>query len=263
MSRYPLCRTIRSLLLTIFIGSIGFAVADDDGATVVTTSASYAYDARVAWINAGELSLDVNRDSENYEFAGYFRTSREMSAYYTWNGFFAGVGRWGKSGPTSDAYLARSVSKDNDLKIIVMSDDGVRRLDGPGGDFESLAKPAGNDLISALFFSTSCHNDGLVHDGEDEYRIALHKERTRNMSDGDAYYEGPVTECEYIVFDTRDRKRRVMVALADVGGRRMAVRVRAKIPIWPDPVFRLRKPAVESGSQIASSDVRVRSALGD
>jgi hypothetical protein len=215
---------------------------------------AYAYDARVAWINAGELSLQVTRDRQEYEFTGSFKTSREMSAYYTWNGIFAGVGRWGRFGPTSDAYLARTVSKDTDLKIVVMSRDGVRRLDGLGSDFESVTKPAGNDLISALFFSPQCQSDGLVHDGEDEYSLTLRSQQSRDMDDGDDYYEGIVTDCEYLVTDRRERKRKVIVSLAEIDGQMMAVRVRAKIPIWPDPIFRLKTPRPANGPKVASVD---------
>jgi hypothetical protein len=249
------CRLILAVCLTVLTGhplADSKELAGMTSANVLPTFASYAYDAKVAWLDAGELALHLNRADDAYEFAGFFATSREMNAYYSWNGVFAGVGRWDGSGPTSDAYLARSVSKDHDLKIVVMSDDGVRRLDEPDGEFESLDRPAGNDLISALFFTPACYAGGYVHDGEDAYRIELRDTGAREMSEGQNYYAGSVTDCRYDVFDDRGRKRRVTVSLADVGGRQVAVEVRVKIPLLPDPVFRLKTPVVRSGTSLVT-----------
>ena len=216
---------------------------------------AYQYDARMAFLKAGELSLAMSRMGENYEVAGEFRTSRAMSAYYTWNGLFAAVGTWDVTGPVTKAYMARTTGKDEELKIVLTSEEGSRVLEGPEGEFEQLQKPGGIDLISALFFSPVCYTGGQVHDGEDTYQLALQSERTHNYNGGRGYYKGEVTSCDYHVVDHKNRKRRVIVSLADVDGNRVAVQVRAKIPIFPDAVFRLRhQPPVHSDQHLAGMD---------
>ncbi|MEM7081069.1 MAG: DUF3108 domain-containing protein [Pseudomonadota bacterium] len=201
---------------------------------------SYQYDARMAFLRAGTLTLDLTRSESNYEVIGNFRTSRAMSRYYTWNGVFAAVGKWEGRGPVTQAYMSRTVSKDDDLKIVLAYEDGSRVLDGPDEEFEAKPKPGGIDLISALFFSPQCYRDGQVHDGEDTYQISLSSEKVRRLSNSAAYYSGMATHCDYQVIDNRDRKRRVTVSLAEIGGQVVAVQVRARIPVLPDAIFRLR-----------------------
>ena len=214
---------------------------------------SFEYDARMAFLKAGELSLDLSRAGDQYEVAGEFKTSRAMSAYYTWNGIFAAVGTWQRGGPVTKAYMARTTGKDDDLKIVLTYEDGARVLDDSSGTFETVNKPGGIDLISALFFSPQCYQGGEVHDGEDTYRLTLRSEKTHRFNGGRGYYKGDVTSCDYHVLDHKDRKRRVIVSLADVGGTKVAVQVRAKIPILPDAIFRLRYPG-ETMNQLAGMD---------
>ena len=196
----------------------------------------------MAFLKAGELTLDVQRSDDRYELEGHFQTSKAMSVYYTWNGVFAARGRWQATGPVTEAYLARTSSKDDELKIVVHTEQGVRLLDDPDGEFETIDKPAGSDLISALFLSPACSLDGVVHDGEDAYHLHLREQGTRHMDAGDGYFSGEVVDCDYTVLDYKSRKRRVIVSLGQVGNTVMAVQVRAKIPILPDPIFRLRTP---------------------
>ncbi len=207
----------------------------------------YQYDAKMAWLKAGELSLEMFRSGTSYEMLGEFQTSRAMSNYYTWNGVFAASGRWEGSGPVTRAYMSRTTSKDDDLKIVLNYENSARLLDGPDNSFEDIKKPSGVDLISALFFTPSCFQGGEVHDGEDTYQLALRTQKTVDLSGDDAYYQGPVTNCDYNIRDHKDRKRRVVVSLAEVGDSIMAVQVRAKIPVLPDAVFRLRMPATNAG----------------
>jgi hypothetical protein len=205
-------------------------------------SGEYLYDARMSFLKAGELALNLNRFGHEYEVQGEFQTSQAMSAYYSWNGIFAARGRWEAQGPVTAAYMSRTVSKDDDLKIVVNSESGARRLDGPRQDFETIDKPRGNDLISALFFTPTCYSGGVVHDGEDAYQLSLRSQKTQQYNGGTQYYRGEVVNCDYTVIDHKDRKRRVVVSLAQVGDTTMAVQVRAKIPVLPDAIFKLRVP---------------------
>jgi len=204
------------------------------------TQNTYVYDARMSFINAGELRLQLERAGAEYAVNGEFKTSRLMSRYYSWNGIFAAVGKWEGDGPVTRAYMSRTISSDEDLKIVLLYEDSVRVLEEAGGDFESVEKPGGIDLISALFFSPDCYEGGEVHDGEDTYRIELRRERERTISGGRGYYSGPVVSCDYRVVDHKDRRRRVIVSLAEIEGRQVAVQVRAKIPVLPDAVFKLK-----------------------
>ena len=201
---------------------------------------AFQYDARMAFLKAGELSLALSRLGDDYEVEGQFQTSRAMSAYYTWNGVFAAVGKWRGQGPVTTAYMARTTGKDEELKIVLTYENGARVLEGPEGEFEAVQKPGGIDLISALFFSPQCYTGGEVHDGEDTYQLKLSAEKTHKYNGGKGYYKGEVTSCDYRVIDHKNRKRRVIVSLAEVDGQRVAVQVRAKIPIFPDALFRLR-----------------------
>ncbi len=218
-----------------------------------TATQTYQYDARMAFIKAGELNLQFSRNGDTYEVAGEFKTSRAMSRYYTWNGVFAAVGKWQGSGPVTTAYMARTTSKDEDLKIVLTYPDATRILDSTSGEFKNVEKPGGIDLISALFFSPTCYKGGQVHDGEDTYRLRLRGEREHIYVGGSDYYAGPVTSCDYLVYDQKNRKRRVIVSLADVLGVIVAVQVRAKIPILPDAVFKLKMPGEVLGKGLAQA----------
>lgn len=205
-------------------------------------SSEYQYDARMAFLKAGELLLELNRHGHQYSVAGEFQTSRAMSAYYTWNGVFAAVGHWNNKGPVTTAYMAQTSGKDEDLKIALTTEKGARLLEGEDGDFEDIDKPEGIDLISAIFFHPGCYRGGQVHDGEDSYQLKLRRENAHGFNGGRNYFRGQVTSCDYDVIDYKDRKRRVIVYLADVDGNQVAVQVRVKIPILPDAIFRLKVP---------------------
>lgn len=214
----------------------------------------FYYDARMAFLKAGELSLQMNRSGEQYEVTGEFKTSRAMSNYYTWNGIFTAVGKWQGEVPVTTAYMARTTSKDEPLKIVLTTEDSARVLEGVDGNFETVKKPGGIDLISALFFSPVCYQGGQVHDGEDTYQISLRKQKERQLNAGASYYQGEVLSCDYNVRDHKNRKRRVVVSLAEVDGAIMAVQVRAKIPVLPDAIFRLRVTPPVLGEQLAAME---------
>lgn len=236
------CRRPLLLLLIITLplaawGDGGFAVRQGD----------YFYDAKMAFLKAGELQLNLEREGETYQVAGQFKTSRALSPYYTWNGVFAAVGKWRPfGGPVTTAYMSRTTSKDHDLRIVLTYPDATRILENPKEDFETVDRPGGIDLISALFFSPSCFDGGLVHDGEDDYRLTLNAERNHKFNGGRHYFKGDVVSCDYSVRDYKDRKRRVIVSTADIDGTKVAVQVRAKIPLLPDAVFRLRMPEIRN-----------------
>lgn len=244
----------------LLVALLGFATTGH-----AADSGTYRYDARMAFIKAGVLELSLNRygaQHELYEVSGQFQTSRAMSKYYSWNGIFAATGRWEGEGPVTTAYMSRTTSKDEDLKIVLNTPDGARLLKGASHEFQTIDKPAGIDLISALFFSPVCYQGGSVHDGEDAYELVLDEEKAERFKGGREYYDGEVTSCHYSVRDHKGRKRKVVVSLADIGDTKVAVQVRAKIPVLPDAIFRLRmSPASDDESpaqSTADKEVAVR-----
>ena len=112
------------LLTVLFTLPFGLASAQ-------TGTDTFQYDARMAFLNAGKLALELNRFDDEYEVSGEFQTSRGMSAYYNWNGIFVATGKWEGHGPVTKAYMSRTVSKDDDLKIVINYEDSARLLDGP------------------------------------------------------------------------------------------------------------------------------------
>ncbi|MEE2784535.1 MAG: DUF3108 domain-containing protein [Pseudomonadota bacterium] len=203
----------------------------------------------MAFLKAGELRLELSQQADTYEVIGRFKTSRAMSFYYTFNGVFAAVGKWRPfGGPVTTAYMSRTTENDRDLKIVLNYAQGARVLDGADDQFESVERPGGIDLISALFFSPGCYEGGVVHDGEDAYRLTLNSQRSHTLRGGRKYFTGEVIRCDYAVRDHKNRRRRVIVSMADVRDIHVAVQVRAKIPLLPDAVFRLRMPAIEPQS---------------
>lgn len=244
---------LRLLILRLLMSAsllLGLSQAyADEGAE--PQRSDYVYDARMAFIKAGKLNLALDRDGDAYEVAGEFKTSRALSPYYTWNGVFAAVGTWRGLGPVTTAYMSRSSSKDDKMKIVLTYPDATRVLKKGREDFETTQRPGGIDLISALFFNPTCYEGTLVHDGEDSYQLSLIKQRKHALKGGRDYFNGEVVSCDYRVVDHKGRKRRVVVSLADINGQQIAVQVRAKIPLLPDAIFKLR--VLDSAPNIAAA----------
>ncbi|MEC8438086.1 MAG: hypothetical protein VXZ19_06140, partial [Pseudomonadota bacterium] len=51
------------------------------GAPAVSNG-TFAYEARMGLLIAGELTFDFHRRHDTYDFLGQFQTSRSLSAYY-------------------------------------------------------------------------------------------------------------------------------------------------------------------------------------
>ena len=209
------------------------------------TRATYRYEARMAFLNAGILTLDFNRQGKVYEFLGGFETSRAMNKYYTWNGLFAAKGQWQGGKLQTEAYLTLSKSSDDDYKATLYEPKETRHMSKPSEPFETIPTPQGVDLISALFLSPDCYEGAKVHDGEDDYAIKLRSTKQRKMVAASKYYNGPVIQCDYQMQDNKGRKRRIQIALGNIEGKTVAVRASVKIPLLPDPVFQLLMPVLK------------------
>jgi hypothetical protein len=208
----------------------------------IPADATYRYEARMALINAGILSLELGRENGIYEVLGQFSTSRAMNKYYSWNGLFAAKGDWQDGDPQTKAYLTLSKSSDDGYKVVIYTAKGTRRMRKAREPFEDHPQPQGVDLISALFISPDCFKGARVHDGEDDYEIKLLKRKPKELIAAERYYSGPGIQCDYQVRDNKGRKRRIQIVLAEVQGNTVAVAASVKIPLLPDPAFRLLKP---------------------
>ena len=142
--------------------------------------------------------------------------------------------------PQTEAYLTLSKAPDDGYKVVtIYGPKETRRMRKASEPFETIPTPQGVDLIAALFLSPDCFNGPKVHDGEDDYEIKLLKRRTKTVNATRRYYSGPGIQCDYQVRDNKGRKRRIQIVLAEINGNTVAVAASIKIPLLPDPAFRL------------------------
>ena len=196
------------------------------------------YEVRLALLNAGDLTFKLSFSSLVYDFFGMFKTSGIIDRYYSWEGEFAGVGMYTDDWPSTINYYSRSRSKDHELKIVLLSPKGVRLLESGGNEFKNLARPAGDDLVSALFFSPDCYRGKYLNDGEDTFEIQLLKRLDLNVK---SLKTSPAVNCHYKVKDYKGRTRRLNVELDKTSHGVFASKIRVKLALLPDIVFKLKE----------------------
>ena len=196
------------------------------------------YAARVGPLNAGNLVIDLHPTPTTYEFLGSFKTSQMMERYYKWSGVFAAKGVLLDDRFLTEAYFTKTQDKKR-KQVVIFSDKEVRRLRKTAEGFKTKPRPRGVDLISALFLSANCYEGSQVHDGEDDYFIEIKKKYTQRVRAAARYFSGRVTVCRYHLKDNKNRSRSLEVAIGEIEGRKLAVKVVAKVPLLPNPTFRL------------------------
>jgi len=196
------------------------------------------YAARVGPLNAGNLVIDLHPTPTTYEFLGRFKTSQMMERYYKWSGVFAAKGVLLDDRFLTEAYFTKTEDKKR-KQVVIFSDKEVRRLRKTAEGFKTKPRPRGVDLISALFLSPNCYEGSQVHDGEDDYFIETKKKHSQRLRAAARYFSGRVTVCRYHLKDNRNRSRSLEVAIGEVDGRKLAVKVVARVPLLPNPTFRL------------------------
>ena len=224
------------------LGLLGTPAVADSAATLPAPAqpGALSYEARMGPLVAGDLDLSVVHQGEGYGIYGRFLTSQALNAYYNWEGTFVANGRWSEIGPRTRSYLVVSESKEEEYKVVVMNENGSQRLEGREGEFETLPKPDGMDLISGLMFTPQCYTGDFVHDGEDAYPIKLVQTRQGTLSKRRGFFSGPVVRCDYEVTTRRGKKRRLRVSMIEQDGMWVAAEIRVRLALFPDPVFRLR-----------------------
>ena len=196
------------------------------------------YAARVGPLNAGNLVIDFHPTPTTYEFLGRFKTSQMMERYYKWSGVFAAKGVLLDDRFLTEAYFTKTEDKKR-KQVVIFSDKEVRRLRKTAEGFKTKPRPRGVDLISALFLSSNCYEGSQVHDGEDDYFIETKKKYSQRLRAGARYFSGEVTVCRYHLIDNKNRSRALEVAIGNIDGRKLAVKVVARVPLLPNPTFRL------------------------
>jgi len=198
----------------------------------------FNYQVRVSLFDAGDLNFRLSSSLFDYGFFGKFQTSGIIDRYYSWKGEFAAIGAYENGWPTTSKYYARSESKDHELKILVLTEGGVRLLGAGDKIFRDLERPKGDDLISALFFSPDCYRGNYINDGEDTFEVTLIKQR--DLSRKNALF-APIRRCYYKVKDYKGRVRKLNVELANTDKGIVASKIRIKVPLLPDIVFDLKE----------------------
>ena len=196
------------------------------------------YAARVGPLNAGNLVIDLHPTPTTYEFLGRFKTSQMMERYYKWSGVFAAKGVLLDDRFLTEAYFTKTEDKKR-KQVVIFSDKEVRRLRKTAEGFKTKPRPRGVDLISALFLSPNCYVGSQVHDGEDDYFIETKKKYTQRLQAAGRYFSGQVTVCRYHLKDNKNRSRSLEVAIGEIDGRELAVKIVARVPLLPNPTFRL------------------------
>ena len=197
------------------------------------------YDAQVAWLNAGTVDLSFERDADRYELSGLVATSGTMNRFFRWQGRFAATGRFIAGYPTTDAYLL--LEDDGETRAALLTFKDTTTIHATDRDSEEIDRPPGSDLMSVTFLAPHCLEDGtVVHDGEDTYRVELIASSTPKLRGPVPWFSGPTMRCDYRFRETGRRPRRVSLWVGEVGGLQVPVRIRVRVPLFPDGVLRLR-----------------------
>lgn len=197
------------------------------------------YDAQVAWIRAGTVDLAIERDGEGYELSGMVATSGAMNRFFRWQGRFAATGRFVDGYPVTSAYLL--LEDDGETREVLLAFRDKTTIHATDRESEEVRQPPGSDLMSATFLAPHCLADGtIVHDGEDTYRVELLAASESRLQGGPQTYSGPARRCAYRFLEDGRRARRITVWTAAVDGRDVPVRIRIRVPVFPDGVLRLR-----------------------
>ena len=196
------------------------------------------YEAQVAWLQAGDVTLSLQRDGDDYELSGMVVTSRVVNRLFKWRGRFASVGRFVDGFPQSRAYLL--FAEDRDDREILFAFDGKTTVHKSDGESEELVAPEGSDLMSVMFLADHCLTATTVHDGEDAYHLVPVRSRQRRLQQAETHYSGETLRCDYRFRYVDGSTRRVSVWMAELNGRRLPVRIQVRVPLLPDGILRLR-----------------------
>lgn len=203
------------------------------------------YDVQVAWIDAGNITMQLDQNGDRYSFSGTVATSRLMSRFFKWRGVFVAIGRIVQGFPRTDVYVLRGGDGIADETLISFA--GVTTIH-ENDETKEVEQPPGSDFMSVTFLAPHCVPETTLHDGEHLYRLLLDDWAVVQLMRPPPHYQGPSTRCDYLFRYTDGSTRRVSLWMAQWQGRRLPVRVRVRVPLLPDGFLHLRTTRPREGS---------------
>ena len=207
------------------------------------TEFALKYDGRVGPVRVGKLEALLTVENDTYELDGSIEGTGPLKRLLKWQGEFTAKGFFQEGRPITTSYRLTESEKRGDeteLKIISIQESTAYITETGKPDIEMPA-PDGIDMMSFMLVNASCAEDMVVHDGEDPFQIKLKQPgEDRRLRQGRKYYSGEAEMCRYEFIYDEDEIRKVDIWLAEVDGRRVPVRIRIRIPVIPDGVFKLR-----------------------
>lgn len=225
------CINVGVLLLLMFTSSILGSGDDNDTHALV-------YDARVGFLSAGTLEVNMLLSDGRYEMFGDVRTSGAIERFFRWRGKFAAVGFMVEESPRTRAYLLFEETKS--ARKVTLAAHGRTTIHRPAGASREVQYPRGSDLMSVLFLTDHCFNSAWVHDGEDAYEVILKTSRQTKVQQGRTYFHGRAEQCRYRFRYGKDEERGLDVWLGLDDDRLVPVRIRVRVPFRPDALLKLR-----------------------
>ena len=196
------------------------------------------YDARVGFLSAGTLEVNMTLNQGRYELFGDVRTSGAIERFFRWRGKFAAVGFMVEETPRTEAYLLFEERKN--ARKVTLAAHGKTTIHRPSGVSREVQYPRGSDLMSVLFLTDHCFDAAWVHDGEDAYEVVRTASRQTFVSQGKTHFRGSTKLCRYRFNYGKAEQRRLDVWLGLHRDRWVPVRIRVRVPFRPDALLRLR-----------------------
>lgn len=196
------------------------------------------YDVQVAWIQAGEIVMQLTENGERYTLSGTVTTSSLMDRFFRWRGQFVAAGRLGDGFPRTDVYLLWG--DDGERQETSVSFGGKTHITTSDGESREVDLPPGSDFMSVTFLAPHCLVGTTLHDGEDIYYLQLTRASEERLALKPPFFTGWSQRCDYKFRFDDGSTRRVSLWMAEWQGRRLPMRVRVRIPFLPDGVLQLR-----------------------
>ena len=202
---------------------------------------SLVYDARVGIFEAGTMTAQLVRDTNEYQLFGALETSGPISRFISWRGRYAAKGILIDKQPETHTYLLFEEYPDDDELEVVMTHKGSTHIYERGKEPKVTLSPEGIDVMSALILMPNCRDDLLVHDGEDTYTLKLVGEKSdQHIRQGRNHYSGLTHLCKYRFVYESGHVRKIDIWLATVGNDVVPARIRIRVPVLPDGLLKLR-----------------------
>ena len=112
---------------------------------------SLVYDARVGFLSAGTLEVNMLLSDGRYEMFGDVGTSGAIERFFRWRGKFAAVGFMVEEIPRTRAYLLFEERKNS--RKVTLAAHGKTTIHRPAGASREVQYPRGSDLMSVLFLT--------------------------------------------------------------------------------------------------------------